>query len=118
MGPFDRGGYLKPGKVYFAPVGTESPFDQWQELGDAGTISFDVGPNDKDADGIKTWDQETVRATRTRPPVTRTSLTFTCIPPKTRREKRERRAALRLLYGNWPTHRKPKRQLIHKGGKP
>ncbi|MFW0772510.1 hypothetical protein ACLRGI_05010 [Paenarthrobacter nitroguajacolicus] len=111
MGPLDKGGPLMPGKVYFAPAGTDIlTFDQWQELGAAGPISFEDGPEE-----INTWNGQTIR---TSVPVIGTTLTFTCIPPKTRRAKRERLAALRLLYGHWPTHFPPKRQLIHNGRKP
>jgi len=108
--PFNKGGYLKPGgKVYFAPAGAsiDGPPDQWQELGSARDPGFTYSARPDE------------RVIRTYPPVIGTTLTLTCIPPKTRREKRERRASLRLMFGHWPTHwRTKRRQLIHNGGKP
>lgn len=115
---FNTGGYIKPGKVYFAPSGTENILtsDQWQELGTAGPVSFGGDPNDPVTEDINQWNGRTIR---TRPPVIGSPLTFTCIPPKTRREKRERRATLRLMFGHWPTHwTTERRQLIHNGRKP
>lgn len=110
MGPFDTGGYLKPGKVYFAPEGTELvlSLDQWQELGKAGPISFDVGIDEGDA-------EDTIR---TQQPVIETSLTFACIPPTSRREKRQQKKFWRLLFGPRPPKPLKRRQLIHNGRKP
>ncbi|NWL13295.1 hypothetical protein DM793_18685 [Paenarthrobacter nitroguajacolicus] len=108
MGPLDKGGLLTPGKVYMAPAGTEAVLthDQWQEVG-----YVDENP-------FSEWGDSLTDTIRTRPPVIGTTLTFACIPPKTRREKRERLAGLRLLFGHWPTHFPPRRQLIHNGRKP
>lgn len=55
---------------------------------------------------------------RTTPPSVEHSITFEQIPPKTRREKRDRNAFDRLFWGNMLPNPVKRRQLIHKGGKP
>lgn len=46
------------------------------------------------------------------------SFTLEQIPPKTRREKRQRRAFMRLIYGGPLPKPAQRRQLIHNGRKP
>jgi len=101
---FATGGAIPSGPVYVAPKGTElimTPW-QWELIGRLATMH----PEDATV-GIS-------RATRS----VHRSVTFQQLPPKTRRERRQRNAFMRMIYGGPLPLPVKRRQLIHKGGKP
>lgn len=105
MGPerFNQGGFIKTGKVYFAPVGTRfMTSDQWTELGEVEGGGIKLPADHGDAFTIK---------------ATNRTITATLAQPRTRREKRERNAFYQLVLGRQPRPRAT-RQLIHNGRKP
>ncbi|WNT44986.1 hypothetical protein SEA_ABBYDAISY_93 [Arthrobacter phage AbbyDaisy] len=119
--PYDKGGFIpqgvsqvvnltgKPerilsGQVFLAPKGTVRLLgpEGWVMAGELMDYTFDENGGPKIP--TPTWETQ--------------SITFEQIPPRTRREKRQRNAFMRLIYGG-PLHKPIKRrQLIHNGRKP
>ena len=116
--PYDVGGYLKPG---LSPIVNNAGKPEvvigkqiFARL-ENGTI---IGPGLIESVAFShsetDWSAEIVAS----PMSFSRSITLEQIPPKTRREKLGRNAFMRLIYGGPLPKPQPRRQLIHKGGKP
>lgn len=102
--PFNAGGYIKAGGYLIAADRPEYVLTgwQWAVLGNIANLR---------AENIHPTISRSVRN------VSR-SMTFQQMPPQTRREKRQRNAFTRVLWGDaLPAPAKP-RQIIHNGRKP
>lgn len=101
--PFNLGGYLKAGRVLVASAGTEPVLTDWQwtAIGNLGHL--------RPADISPTISRATMNFST---PITLHPLPFS------RREKRNRNAFIRVLWGGPLPKPAESRQLIHNGGKP
>ncbi|KUM34555.1 hypothetical protein [Arthrobacter sp. EpRS71] len=115
---FSAGGYIAPG-IAKVVNNTGRPEiivgKQIIAMFDNGTI---LGPNIIESVSFTTTDTEWGAEIITIPAARSLTMPVKFIPPKTRREKRQRKAFDRLFFGPRPPKPLKRRQLIHKGGKP
>ncbi|BCW61865.1 hypothetical protein [Arthrobacter sp. StoSoilB22] len=117
--PFSAGGYIAPG---IAKVVNNTGRPEQMIIGKQIIAMFDngtiLGPNIMESVSFTTTDTEWGAEIITTPPSRSLTVPVKFIPPKTRREKRQRKAFDRLFFGPRPPKPLKRRQLIHNGRKP
>jgi hypothetical protein len=103
MRPYAIGGVIKQGRVLVAIAGTEMVLTNglWTDIGELTDPS------------AGNFDPTAITSVRN----IETSITFQQLPPKTRRDKRNRNAFMRVLWGDMLPAATERRQLIHNGRK-